>query len=100
MMATKIMIPTPLRAYTEKKDSVLLEGRTVGELLAQLTSNYSALRKHLYSDDGNLRSFVNVYVNDEDIRHLQKEQTVVTDKDIVSIIPSIAGGGSYTYGEI
>ena len=99
-MATSVMIPTPLRAYTDKKDSVLVEGKTVGELLAHLTSNYSALRKHLYSDDGTLRSFVNIYVNDEDIRSLQQERTAVTENDVVSIIPSIAGGRSLSYDEI
>lgn len=91
-MPVKVLIPTPLRAYTEKQEAVVLEGSTVGELLYQLTSKYSPLKRHLYSDDGKLRSFVNVYVNDEDIRYLQKEQTQVTEKDVVSIIPSIAGG--------
>jgi len=93
-MATRVLIPTPLRAYTEKKDALLLEGGTVGELLASLTAMYTPLRRHLYDDAGALRSFVNVYVNDEDIRYLQKEQTRVTDADTVSIIPSIAGGRS------
>ncbi|HXX64790.1 MAG TPA: ubiquitin-like small modifier protein 1 [Bacteroidota bacterium] len=91
-MSTKVMIPTPLRAYTEKKDVVLLEGNTVGDLLHQLTSTYAPLRRHLFDDQGSLRSFVNVYVNDEDIRYLQQEETRVTEKDTVSIIPSIAGG--------
>ncbi len=91
-MATKVLIPTPLRSYTEKKDSVLLEGSTVGELLQKLTAAYVPLKRHLFDETGSLRSFVNVYVNDEDIRYLQKEQTLVTEKDTVSIIPSIAGG--------
>ena len=91
-MGVKVMIPTPLRAYTDKQDSVLVEGKTVGEVLQQLTHTYAPLKKHLFNDDRKLRSFVNVYVNDEDIRYLQKEQTVVTEKDIISIIPSIAGG--------
>lgn len=91
-MAAKILIPTPLRAYTDKREAVVAEGSTVGELLDHLSTNYSALRKHLYSDDGKLRAFVNVYVNDEDIRYLQKEKTAVKETDIVSIIPSIAGG--------
>jgi molybdopterin converting factor small subunit len=93
-MATKILIPTPLRTYTEKKASVVLEGNTVGELLQGLTAAYAPLKRHLYDDTGALRNFVNVYVNDEDIRYLQKEQTLVSDKDTVSIIPSIAGGRS------
>ncbi|HEX7573476.1 MAG TPA: MoaD/ThiS family protein [Bacteroidota bacterium] len=93
-MATRVLIPTPLRAYTEKKESVLLEGNTVGELLQGLTATYAPLKKHLFDETGSLRSFVNVYVNDEDIRYLQKEQTQVSEKDTVSIIPSIAGGRS------
>lgn len=91
-MPTRILIPTPLRAYTDKKDVVFVEGGTVGDLLNQLTRTYAPLRKHLYDEGGSLRNFVNVYLNDEDIRFLQKEQTQVTDKDTVSIIPSIAGG--------
>jgi molybdopterin converting factor small subunit len=92
LMSVTVLIPTPLRAYTDQQDAVLLHGSTVGELLQQLTTRYSSLRKHLYSEDGKLRSFVNVYVNNEDIRYLQQEQTPVTEKDVVSIIPSIAGG--------
>jgi adenylyltransferase/sulfurtransferase len=91
-MATKILIPTPLRPYTDKKDAVDADGTTVGELLADLTRRHSGLKAHLYNDQGKLRSFVNVYVNDEDIRYLQKEQTPVTATDTVSIIPSVAGG--------
>src|SRR5438445_793019 len=91
-MATKILIPTPLRPYTDKKDAVDAEGKTVGELLADLTKRHAGLKPHLYSDDGRLRSFVNVYVNDEDIRYLQKEQTPVSPGDTISIIPSVAGG--------
>src|SRR5438309_11401185 len=91
-MATKILIPTPLRPYTDKKDAVDAEGKTVGELLADLTSRHSGLKPHLYNEQGRLRSFVNVYVNDEDIRYLQKEQTPVSPGDTISIIPSVAGG--------
>jgi sulfur-carrier protein adenylyltransferase/sulfurtransferase len=91
-MATKVFIPTPLRAFTGKKDVVELEGRTVGELLRTLTAEYRDLQPHLYADDGRLRSFVNVYVNDDDIRYLQKEETEVKSGDTVSIIPSVAGG--------
>jgi len=88
----KILIPTPLRQFVEKKDSVELSGATVGDLLATLTLQYSDLRRHLFSDEGKLRSFVNVYVNDEDIRYLSKDATPVKDSDTVSIVPSIAGG--------
>ena len=89
-MATKILIPTPLRPYTDKKDAVEADGATVGELLADLTQKHSGLKAHLYNDQGKLRSFVNVYVNDEDIRYLQKEQTPVSAGDTISIIPSVA----------
>jgi sulfur-carrier protein len=91
-MAVKVIIPTPLRAYAGKQESVEVKAATVSEALAALTSQFSELKKHLFSDDGRLRSFVNVYVNDEDIRYLQKEQTPVRDGDTVSIVPSIAGG--------
>src|SRR5881296_2306876 len=88
----RILIPTPLRPYTDKQDAVDVAGATVGELLADLTRKHSGLKAHLYNDQGKLRSFVNVYVNDEDIRYLQKEQTPVGPGDTVSIIPSVAGG--------
>jgi molybdopterin converting factor small subunit len=91
-MPVKVMIPTPLRAYAGKQESVDLQAATVGEALSALTSRFTELRKHLYSDDGRLRSFVNVYVNDEDIRYLQKDQTQVREGDTISIVPSIAGG--------
>src|ERR1043166_4523350 len=88
----KILIPTPLRPYTDKQDAVDASGATIGELLADLTTKHSGLKAHLYNDQGKLRSFVNVYLNDEDIRYLQKEQTPVNADDTVSIIPSVAGG--------
>src|ERR1700719_2457283 len=90
----KILIPTPLRQYADKKDSVQLPGSTVGEVLKSLTSEYADLRRHLYNDEGKLRSFVNVYVNDEDIRYLNKEATPLNEGDTVSIVPSIAGGSA------
>ncbi|HTZ74312.1 MAG TPA: ubiquitin-like small modifier protein 1 [Candidatus Aquilonibacter sp.] len=91
-MAVKVMIPTPLRAYAGKQDSVQLQAATVGEALAALTGQFTDLKKHLFTEDGRLRSFVNVYVNDEDIRYLQKDQTQVKEGDTISIVPSIAGG--------
>ena len=91
-MPVKVVIPTPLRQYTGKKDSVEIEAKTVGEALSGLTSQYSDLRKHLFNDDSKLRSFVNVYVNDEDIRFLQKDETPIAETDVISIVPSIAGG--------
>jgi adenylyltransferase/sulfurtransferase len=91
-MPTKILIPTPLRPFTDKLDAVELDGHTVGELLQGLTTRYGGLKQHLYNGEGRLRSFVNVYVNDEDIRYLQKEDTPLKSGDVVSIIPSVAGG--------
>ena len=93
-MANKILIPTPLRPFTDKQEAVEVAGSTVGELLQQLTTKHQGLKKHLYTDEGKLRSFVNVYVNDEDIRYLQREQTPVKDGDTLSIVPSVAGGVS------
>lgn len=92
-MAHKILIPTPLRGYTGKQDVVEAEGRTVGELLANMAAEYTELRHHLYAEDGKLRSFVNIYVNDDDIRYLEKEDTPLKPGDTISIIPSVAGGG-------
>jgi len=91
-MPNTIHIPTPLRPFTDKHESVEVNGGTVGELLADLTKKYEGLRKHLYADDGRLRNFVNVYLNDEDIRYLQKEKTPVKPGDSLSIVPSVAGG--------
>ena len=91
-MPVKVIIPTPLRAYAGKQENVELQANTVAEALNGLTLRFGDLKKHLYSDDGKLRSFVNVYVNDEDIRYLQKDQTQLRDGDIVTIVPSIAGG--------
>jgi molybdopterin converting factor small subunit len=91
-MPVKVMIPTPLRAYAGKRDSVDVQAGTVAEALSALTLQFGELKKHLYADDGRLRSFVNVYVNDEDIRFLQKDKTQLKEGDTVSIVPSIAGG--------
>jgi adenylyltransferase/sulfurtransferase len=88
----KVLIPTPLRQYADKNDTVELQGTTVGEVLTALTTQFGDLRKHLFNDEGKLRSFVNVYLNDEDIRYLSKDKTEVKDSDTLSIVPSIAGG--------
>jgi molybdopterin converting factor small subunit len=88
----KVLIPTPLRQFVSQKDSVDLEGATVGEVLASLTTEHPELRRHLYNDEGKLRSFVNVYLNDEDIRYLGKDAAAVGSSDVLSIVPSIAGG--------
>jgi len=95
-MPNTIHIPTPLRPFTDKKESVDVSGGTVGELLTDLTKRYEGLRRHLYTDEGRLRNFVNVYLNDEDIRYLQREQTPVKPGDTLSIVPSVAGGAPVT----
>jgi MoaD family protein len=89
---SKIHIPTPLRQYVGKQASVEVQGTTVGEAMSALLAQHPDLKKHLYTDDGKLRAFVNLYVNDEDIRYLQKEATALKDGDNISIVPSIAGG--------
>ena len=93
-MPTKILIPTPLRGYVGGNEVVEVEGATVGEVLANMTAEHAALRKHLYGEDGSLRRFVAIYVNDDNIRFLEKEATPVKAGDTVSIIPSVAGGAA------
>jgi len=88
----KVIIPTPLRQYAGKQASVDMPAGTVGEALTGLVERNPELRKHLFTDDGKLRAFVNVYVNDEDIRYLQRENTRLAESDTLSIVPSIAGG--------
>ncbi|NJN66989.1 MAG: MoaD/ThiS family protein [Chloroflexaceae bacterium] len=91
-MAITITIPTALRQYTENQASVEFESETVSGVLRSLVERFPAVGKHLYTEQGKLRSFVNIYVGDEDIRYLEGEQTPVRSGDIVSIIPAIAGG--------
>jgi molybdopterin converting factor small subunit len=88
----KVHVPTPLRQYAGGKAAVDVTGQTVGDALGSLTGQFPDLKRHLYTDDGRLRAFVNVYVNDEDIRYLEKEQTALKTGDSISIVPSIAGG--------
>ena len=89
---SKIHIPTPLRQYVGKLSVVEANGATVVEAMASLTEQHPEVRRHLYTEDGKLRAFVNLYVNDEDIRYLQKEETAVKEGDDISIVPSIAVG--------
>lgn len=88
----KVLIPTPLRQYTGKQDHVEVTGGTVGEVLNTLATQYPDLRRQIFNDEGKLRSFVNVYLNDEDIRYLKKTDTPAADSDTLSLVPSIAGG--------
>jgi len=90
----KVVIPTPLRQFTGKLDTVTVPGVTVGEALKALTAQYPDLRKQIFTDEGKVRSFVNVYLNDEDIRYLSKDATPAVDSDTISLVPSIAGGSA------
>jgi len=92
----KVLIPTPLRQFTGKQDSVIVPGSTVGDVLQALISQHPELRKQIFTDEGKLRSFVNVYLNDEDIRYLKKDATPAADGDTLSLVPSIAGGSTTT----
>jgi len=92
MSTAKIHIPTPLRQYAGKQSTVEVKPGTVADSLSDLLNQHPDLRRHLYTDEGKLRAFVNVYLNDEDVRYLQKEATPVNDGDTISIVPSIAGG--------
>jgi len=91
-MPVKILIPTPLRSFVGGASEVSAEGPTVGDVLRSLVEQHGQLKKHLYAEDGKLRSFVNVYVNDEDVRYLSQGETKVAETDVVSIVPSVAGG--------
>ena len=88
----KVLIPAALRQYAGGRKEIEIAGGTVGEVLTVLTSEYDELKKHLFNDDGKLRSFVNVYLNDEDVRYLHRDKTAASAGDTVSIVPSIAGG--------
>src|ERR1700733_15271063 len=92
MSMAKIHIPTPLRQYAGKQSTVEVKSGTVAESLSDLLNQHPDLRRHLYTEGGKLPAFVNVSLNDEDVRYLQKEATPVSDGDTISIVPSIAGG--------
>ncbi|MDQ3705405.1 MAG: molybdopterin-synthase adenylyltransferase MoeB, partial [Chloroflexota bacterium] len=89
---TTILIPTALRQYAGQQSEVSLQGGTVDEVLQELSTRYPDLRRQLYSESGKLRNFVNIYLNEDDVRYLQKGATPVSDSDTISIIPAIAGG--------
>lgn len=92
---TTILIPTPLRQYVDGQSKIEVSAPTVKGALDALTLDRPELRKHLFTPEGKMRAFVNVYLNDEDVRYLpQKEDTAVTEVDTLSIIPSIAGGSA------
>lgn len=88
----RVLIPTPLRPYAGNQSELEVPGETVGHALGELVARYGALRRHLLDDTGEVRSFVNVYRNDEDIRHLERMATALNEGDVLSIVPSVAGG--------
>lgn len=91
-MAINVRIPTPLRKVTKDKDIVQVSGATITEIVEDLEKQYPGLKERLCDERGELRRFVNIYLNDEDIRFAQGKQTPVKDGDEISIIPAIAGG--------
>ena len=95
-MPITIQIPTPLRVYTDQQKEIAVDGGTVGKALEALTARYPKVRGHLFTDAGAVRSFVNVYVNEEDIRYLDKTETELKDGDVIAIVPAVAGGTAAT----
>ena len=91
-VAVSVLIPTPLRKYTNEQDTVTVSAGTIGSLVVELEANYPGMGKRLTDDQGELRRFINFYVNEEDIRFLEGKETPITEGDVVSIVPSIAGG--------
>ncbi len=91
-MTVKVMIPVALRQYAAGNDTVELNGAKVGDVLRQLGELYPDLRKHIFSDEGELRSFVNVFINDENIRDRDGQNTAITEGDELVIVPAVAGG--------
>ena len=91
-MAIKVMIPTALRQFADGRDTIELEGSNVGQILEQLGQGFPELKRHLFTDDGALRNFVNVYINDENIRDRDHREIPIKDGDELTIVPAIAGG--------
>jgi adenylyltransferase/sulfurtransferase len=91
---TTLRIPTPLRPYAEGASEIEIQAENVGLALTELTDRYPSLKKHLFSETGELRSYVNLFINDEDIRHLNGVATPIEEGDKLMIIPSIAGGNA------
>ena len=90
-MAT-VRIPTPLRKLTKNQEEVSASGKTIGEVLADLEKNFPGIKERICEDSGQVRRFVNIFANDEDIRFLQNLETPVKESDEISIVPAIAGG--------
>ena len=91
-MSVSVRIPTPLRKHTDGQEEVEVDGSTAGEVLQNLGEEYPDLREKIFTDDGGVRRFVNVFANDRDIRFQDELETEVEDGDQVSIVPAMAGG--------
>ncbi len=91
-MSTQVRIPTPLRKLTNEQDVVDVEGSTIDEILTNLDATYPGLGDRIRDEEGNVRRFVNIFVNDEDIRFLEERATKINEGDEISIVPAIAGG--------
>ena len=91
-MPTKVLIPTPLRKLTNNEETVEVNAKSVGEAIAELQARFPGIQERLVDEKGDVRRFVNVYVNQEDIRFLKNRETPLKDGDEISIIPAIAGG--------
>jgi molybdopterin converting factor small subunit len=93
-MAT-VIIPTPLRRFTNNTARLKVSANHIAAVVDELSTNFPDLKKHLLDEDGKIRSFVNIFVGDDDIRDLQKEKTSIQDDSVISIVPAIAGGNKY-----
>ena len=91
-MSVKVRIPTPLQKLTQEKPEVDINGRNIRDVIDQLDKSYPGIKQRICDENGNVRRFVNIFLNEEDIRFLEKEETAVKDGDEVSIVPAIAGG--------
>lgn len=91
-MSVKVRIPTPLQKLTQDKAEVEISASTISAVILELDKNYPGIKQRICDEQGNVRRFVNIFLNEEDIRFLKKEQTPVKDGDEVSIVPAIAGG--------
>ena len=91
-MPVKVMIPTALRQFADDQDTMDMEAATVSEVMSQLGDRFPELKKHLFSDDGSVRNFVSVFLNEDNIRDLQQMDTAVKDGDELAIVPAVAGG--------
>lgn len=91
-MPITVQIPAALRRFAGNQDILEFNGRRVAEVIDQLTAAHPDIRRHLCNEDGTLRNFVNVYVNDEDVRYLHQQETPLRDGDVITIVPAVAGG--------